>query len=229
MALIKPGIAIADIRGSVGGTTFARNRGGLYARNRTAPLNPASARQNVVRSNLAGLANIWSLTLTQAQRDGWDQYAEQVPLPNAFGEDRFVSGINMYVRANALLLDAGGARRDEPPTSFTQGPTLTPNYTLDAAADTIEVDDLGGFDPSTQPISVLFTQSPAQNPGITFHRSPFRKYAGAAFTASIIPPAVPATAAAFPYASGQAVFLRSSVVTDDGRVGVPVIQRFLAP
>ena len=232
MALIKPGPLVSDIRGSIGGSVFARNAGGLYVRNRVAPLNPQSTRQTQVRSNLSSLSNAWSTALTQAQRDGWNQYASQVPLFNALGEQRFVSGLAMYVRANTLLLDTGGTRRDDPPDSFTLGPSVTPTYTLDSTADTIQVDDFSGFTPSTTPINVLFTQSPAQNPGVNFLAGPFRKYAGQSFTTDPAPPTTPAvaaTAAAFPFASGQAVFLRSAVVTPDGRVGPPQVQRFLAP
>lgn len=226
MALIKAGALIAEIRGSVGGVTFARNRGGQYARNRSIPLNPQSTRQVAVRQSFGNLSNLWSTTLTAAQRTAWGVYAANVPLPNSLGEDRTVSGINMYSRGNALLLDCGGTRVDAGPTEFTQGPSFVPTITIDASADTLDVTDLGGYLPATDgEIGLLISQSLPQQPGVNFYKSPFRKISGTMEDANTgFPTDVPL---AYPVAPGQAVFIRTATVTVDGRVGVPVIQRFL--
>ncbi|GAI01350.1 unnamed protein product, partial [marine sediment metagenome] len=45
MALIKYGGGIVQISGSIAGTVFARNKMGNYARPRTKPVNPRTARQ----------------------------------------------------------------------------------------------------------------------------------------------------------------------------------------
>lgn len=226
MALIKAGALIAEIRGSVGGATFARNRGGQYVRNRSIPLNPQSPRQVEVRQEFGNLSNLWSTTLTPAQRTAWGVYAQNVPLPNALGEDRNVSGINMFSRGNSLLLDCGMALADDGPTVFTQGPSFTPTITIDASADTLTVTNLGGYLPASQgTIGLLIAQSLPVQPGVNFYKSPFRKVSGTEEDADTgFPTAVPL---AFPVAPGQAVFIRTAVVTEDGRVGVPVIQRFL--
>lgn len=226
MALIKLGGMIAEVRGSIGGTVFARNRGGAYARNRSIPINPASPAQIGVRAELGNLSNRWSTVLTQAQRDAWDLYADNVPLPNSLGELRNVTGLNMYVRANSLLALVGGTQVDDGPTEFTQGPTIQPTMTLDAAADTLTVTDLGGYDPATQgDLGLLIQQGNPQQAGVTFYKSPFRKISG---TVQTDPPNLPtAVALNVPIAAGQAQFIRTATVTPDGRVGVPVIQRFL--
>lgn len=226
MALIKLGGLVAEVRGSIGGATFARNRGGAYIRNRSVPLNPQSARQSAVRQVFGQLSNLWSTSLTASQRTAWETYASNVPLPNSLGEDRNVSGINMYSRGNSLLLDTGGTRVDDGPTIFTQGPSFTPTITIDGAADTLTVTDLGGYDPATEgTIGLLISQGVPQQPGVSFYKSPFRKVSGTQEADLLsLPTAVPL---AFPVASGQAVFVRTAVVTDDGRVGVPVVQRFL--
>ena len=228
MALVKLGPLVAEIRGSIGGTTFARNRGGAYARNRSVPLNPSSTRQQAVRAVFADLSVVWSNTLTQAQRDAWDNYADQVPLINALGESRKVSGLNMYQRANTLLLDTGGTRVDTAPTQFTVGPTITPTFTVSAANDSIGITNLGNFTPgANNQIHVLVSASPSLQPGVSFFRSPFRKIDGRLYDAAGDVP-VASVALNFPLAVGQAIFLRAIGVTPTGRVGVPTIQRFLA-
>ncbi|MCH8478817.1 MAG: hypothetical protein LAT56_12865 [Wenzhouxiangella sp.] len=226
MALIKPGALIAEIRGSVGGATFARNRGGQYVRNRSIPLNPQSTRQVAVRQQFGNLSNLWSTTLTPTQRTAWSTYAANVPLPNALGEDRNVSGINMFSRGNALLQDTGGTLALDGPEVFTQGPSFTPTITIDAGDDELTVVDLGGYDPAASGVvGLLIAQSLPQQPGVNFYKSPFRKVSGTTIaTLAGVPEDVPL---AFPVAAGQAVFIRTAVVTADGRVGVPVIQRFL--
>jgi hypothetical protein len=227
MALIKAGGLIAEIRGSLGGSVFARNRGGAYVRNRSVGINPQSVDQVRVRQVFSDLAVLWSSTLTESQRDAWEQYAANVPLINPLGEARQVTGLNMYVRSNALLLDTGGTRVDDAPTEFTVGPSFTPTITVDETTDEATVTDLGGYDPATSDVvGLLVQQSPPQSPGVNFFRSPFRKIEGLQVTD--LSTDLPATASlAFPVATGQAVFIRTAVVTADGRVGVPVVQRFL--
>lgn len=227
MALIKLGALAAEIRGSIGGTVFARNRGGQYIRNRSIPLNPSSARQNAVRSVFGNLSNLWSTTLTQSQRDAWELYAANVPLVNSLGESRNVTGLNMYQRANALAADTVLARIDEGPTEFTLGPTITPTITLDAAADTLSITGMGTYDPATDgTVGFLIQQGTPQQPGVSFFKSPFRKVSGS--VVAVLPADLPTDIPlAFPIAVGQAQFIRTAAVTADGRVGVPVIQRFL--
>ena len=226
-ALIKPGPLVADIRGSIGGTTFARNRGGMYVRNRTTPLNPQSLAQSTVRATLGQLANNWTTVLTQAQRDAWDAWAGQVPVPNAFGEDRFLSGINAYVAGNALLSQAGESLVTTAPTVFAKGPSLNATYSLLASVDSVSLTAVGGFDPDASGVTVLSYISAPQNPGINFFKGPFR-FVGAGQLSTGTPELPLAIGTSpFPFAVGQAVFVRTRVVTPDGRVGGSSVARFL--
>lgn len=228
MALLKLGPLVAGVSGKIGGTVFARNRGGSYARAHTVPINPATARQNFVRSNLADLAQLWTTTLTAAQRAAWELYASNVSINNRLGEARNLTGQNMYIRANTLLLDCGESRVDDGPTTFTVGPTITPTLVIDTANDEIDITDLGDYDPDTDgAINILLTMGTPQNPGVEFFKSPFTKVIGVNVPTTITLP-LDGNAAPYPIAAGQAIFLRMASVTPDGRVGVPVIQRFLA-
>lgn len=227
MALIKFGAMLADARGSIGGAVLSRNRGGAYMRNRTVPLNPKSVRQVEVRSLLSEFAQRWAVALTQTQRDAWDLYAENVPLVNALGESRNVSGINMFVRSNMLLVDIGMTEVDDGPTQFTLGPTFTPTITIDAMADTLDVTDLGGYDLADGEVGILVQQGTPQNGGVSFFGGPFRKIDGIDAVETSNEPPYEDIALAFPVEAGQAVWIRTATVAADGRVGVPVVQRFL--
>lgn len=227
MALIKPGPLVADIRGSIGGTVFARNRGGMYVRNRTTPLNPQSLAQTAVRATLGSLSNTWTTVLTQSERDAWDEWAGQVPVPNAFGEDRYLSGINAFVAANSLLLQAGESLLTAAPTVYSKGPTIQATYVPVAATGAIPLTDVGEFDPPAAGTIVLAYASAPKNPGINFFKGPFR-FVGAG-TISTGVPELPLDmgTSPFPFAVGQPIFIRTRVITPDGRVGGSTVGRFL--
>lgn len=227
MALVLFGQGVADMRGSIGGTTFARNRGGAIARNRTIPLNPATTRQQAVRERLGGLAVAWSDELTEVQRQSWDTYAENVPVPNALGQLRNLSGNQMYIKGNSVLLEAGMARADDGPTTFTLGPTFTPTLVLAVATQDLTVSAIPGSDPATQPFGFSIQMGVPQQAGRNFFKGPFQLADSRELTAALDIPYTIATLP-FPFVAGQAVFIRSRAVLPDGRLGGAVTQRFLA-
>jgi hypothetical protein len=217
---------IADVSGSIGGAVFARNRGGSYARNRTTPLNPQSTAQSGVRSRFADLATAYSTELDDSERSLWTLYGANVPVPNSLGDPRFLTGLQHYIRSNSLLLGNGMTRVDVPPLSFNAGPSIELVTAINAAADTISVISLDGYVISaTNDLGLSLYQGRPVNPGVNFYKAPFRQVYGAALaTATPLPTAIPL---AFGVAVGQANFVRSAYVLEDGRVGVPFIRRFL--
>lgn len=227
MALIKMGPIVSGVSGSIGGTVFSRNSGGAYIRARTVPLNPGSTDQTAVRQSLAYYANRWTTALTEAQRTAWSNYAANVPVKNRLGEDRFVSGLNMYTRANTLLARTGGTAVDDGPTTLTAGPSFTPTITVDAAADTFDIDAIPGAAGATDPFWLLVQQGVPQQAGVNFYKAPFRKMYATHVNATPFV-AIADIPLIFPLTAGQAQFIRTATVSDDGRVGVPVVQRFLA-
>lgn len=227
MALVKLGAMVAAVSGSIGGVTFGRNRGGQYVRNRTPPLNPNSPRQATVRALLADLSNKWSTLLTDVQRTAWDNYAANVPINNALGEPRNVTGLNMYVRGNSMLLQTGGVRVDDGPTNLTQGPTYIPTMSLTVAGQDLTIDAIPGSDIVNENVGMLTQMGVPQQAGVNFFKNPFQLADGRQLT---LAPDVPFTIdpLPFPFVAGQAVFIRTRFVTVDGRVGNSNIARFLA-
>lgn len=129
MALIILGPMVSEARGSIGGTTFARNRSGAFARLRVVPTNPATARQTEVRALMATLQTAWRDTLTIAERDGWQNYAASLSLVNRVGGPSRLTGPNIYIRANSILLRAGITRLDIPPDTFGGAPFPVMTFT----------------------------------------------------------------------------------------------------
>jgi hypothetical protein len=102
--------------GSVAGVTSSRNRSGQYRRTRAVPVNPNTASQTIVRSNLANLAAAWR-TLTGEQQLGWVAYADAHPRTNPLGVTYKLTGMQAYVGVNGELLSAGLATVAAAPTS----------------------------------------------------------------------------------------------------------------
>lgn len=222
MALALLGGGVAAYSGSIGGTTFARNKAGQYARNRTIPINPGSARQQTVRFGMAQLATRWVETLTDAQRAGWETYAANVHLPNALGQLRDVGGIGMYVRSNVPRITSIApvlALVDDAPTIFDLGTFTEPAAdSVDAAADTVDwsfadtdawaIEDGAGM--------YVFGSRP-QNPSVNFFKGPYQIIAS--IPGAVVPPTSPQTInLAFPVAVGNKVFFRCNVTRADGRL-----------
>lgn len=117
MAIALFGPIISGARGKVGGIVFSANRSGPYIKQWSRSSNPRTPAQSTVRNRLGGFSSAWK-DLTQAQRDDWDDYADDAAqeLTNPLGETYFISGQAWFVRINSHLEEAGAASRDDPPT-----------------------------------------------------------------------------------------------------------------
>lgn len=103
--------------GSIGSTTYSRNRGGQYTRNRVTPTNSAgTGRRATVRGYLGTAAGYWS-TLTDQQRAAWSAYAAAAfrrdPLGAAFG----LSGFTASQSINCERLNVGLSLTPLPPAT----------------------------------------------------------------------------------------------------------------
>lgn len=137
MALFRP--IHGDMSGPVGDNVWSHNKAGPYIRRRAIPTNPNTSRQQAIRSAFATQSSTWA-TLTQAQRDAWNAYAELNTVKNRLGEDITISGIAWFVKVNTLLDDAALPEVTDPPS-----------LTAPGALDSINV----GF-PSDTTVSLIF-------------------------------------------------------------------------
>lgn len=215
MKLLQPaGSAAAS--GSMGGNTAARNRYGAYMRAKVTPVNPQSALQSAQRSRFALLVAAWS-TLTTAQRDAWEVYANATPKNDVFGQPITLPGRQVFIGSNALRLQAGLTIVEDGPTELTI-PGLTAPVPTITAGDPASVvftttdqwaGEVGG--------ALLLFLSPPKSPTRSFHRNPYR-YAGKIAGAGT-PPTSPATIPVpYVYTAGQKCFWKAVALTADGRV-----------
>jgi len=222
MALIKFGGGITEMRGSIGGNTFARNRFGAYARSRTKPVNPSSTRQQTVRAIIQQITQLWA-GLTADQRSAWALYGDSVGWVNALGETQHLSGFNMYCRTNMLLQLAGATLVSDAPTTLSL-PEADPDFAIaaDASDDDFSVTFDNALDWANEAGGYLVCSlgqpvSPTRN----FFGGPYR-YAGKVEGDAATPPSIPATfTSPFELGSGQKVWAFARIVRADGRVSVP--------
>lgn len=216
---IKSALA-TELSGSLGGLVASHNRGGIYLRARAIPVNPNTPQQQEIRSLVALLTGLWTNVLTPLQRAGWDNYAEQVPLPDRLGEPRNVGGIAMYVRTNTFGIGGGVVRKDDAPIIFNLGgftPTTFTNLIESAQTFNLNFQEEDEWVSEDGAMLRIFTSQP-QNLSINYFKGPYRK-ADAIAGDNAIPPTTPFTSGvAFPFVDGQRVFVRVNVIRNDGRL-----------
>lgn len=105
MALFRSSV-FSEIRGSIGGTTYSRTRGGSIARNRTVPINPNTTRQAAVRADMNNLAYIFN-TLDRVTVESWNAVAASYPTLNRLGESYVPSGKQLFISCGLNLRAVG--------------------------------------------------------------------------------------------------------------------------
>lgn len=220
MALIKFGGGVIEMRGSIGGTTYSRNRGGNYARAKTTPINPNTALQQTVRAAMAFLTDRWSQTLTAAQRTAWNLYGNSTAMQNRLGETVFLTGFNHYIRSNMIRKQYANPLIDEGPVIF-EIPAADPTYSISISEATQIITH--SFD-DTMPWAVedgsftFFYGGAPQNPQINFFDGPWRK---AGFIGGVDPggPIEPhAAASEYAVSEGQHIWTYARISRADGRL-----------
>ena len=194
----------------------------MYIRSRVKPVNPNTNRQQAVRNALSVLAQAWQ-TLNPAQRGGWQVYADNVPIPNAFGEPKAVPPLAMYQRCNSPRLLYGLARIDQAPGIQTMGDPLDSLTIANLSEATLQYDV--SFTPGTLTAadSVLVGMGRPVSPAVNFFKGPWRANADVTGTT---PVAIAGDAAQpvvgnftqFQVQAGQKVFFRARVSYSDGRL-----------
>ena len=223
MALIKLGGGVADIRGSIGGTVFSRNRYGAYSRNRTIPVDPGTTKQTKIRAVFGQVRNAWFSTLTAAQRLAWDVYASNVNMVNRIGETMNLTGWNMFARTNSCLVYNDLAVIADAPTDFSlaeQDGTLA--ITASEATQEISVafDDTMDWCSEDDAYLLIYASRP-QNDTINYFKGPYQ-IAGTIDGDNAVPITSPQTMTApFAFVAGQKIFAQARILRADGRLSEP--------
>lgn len=147
MATILPGPALSDIRGSVGGVTFSRNRGGAYARARVTTTNPNTPKQTVTRQHFGQLISTWK-NLTSAQRQAWVTLGGQMIRHNRVAQVYTLTGSQAFQSVN-IVRSLFGLATDNVAPILSVFPDIPP---LTAVVDAAPADVIGVIG------SVFFTE-----------------------------------------------------------------------
>jgi hypothetical protein len=140
MALIQLGEMIANIKGSIGGTTYSMNRAGLTAKTRCVGKRVNTNKQSVSINNSNGITKLWN-DLTPIQKFVWNEFAAANTYTDRFGTTKELTGFQYFkvIQTNALYFE--DLTLTEPPIYSI--PDALPNYTatLNSSGLVIEFDD----------------------------------------------------------------------------------------
>lgn len=223
MALVKFGAGIVDMRGSIAGTVFSRNRYGNYARGRTIPVNPNSSRQQAVRNIMGMLVEMWSQLLTPANRAKWDVYAANTNFVNKLGETITLTGYNHFIRSNMARQNCGVSVVEDGPTVLVL-PGTDGNFDIAVSEASQEVtvtfDDTRDWCGENS-AHMSIHQGIPRNSAVSFYGNHFRylgKLLGDSGSAITSPQTI---AVSFPVAENQRNWCFGRIQRVDGRLSVP--------
>lgn len=198
MAKFTPGPTVAAVSGSIGGTTYSRNRYGAYMRFRAIPVKSTTEWALAAKARLASTAATFQ-ALTLAQRLAWEHYAATNPIIDRLGNSQTLSGSAAYIGLNCRLASIGGTPIIEPPITTAPAALLSLSQTADIGAGTFHL---------------TYTASPLGAGCKLFIQSAIRNSAGVNYVANLLRlVGVSAAAQASP-------FTHETLVSD--RLGLPV-------
>lgn len=160
MAKFLPGPTVAEVRGSIGGTVYSRNRYGAYMRWRAKPTVSVTDEALAAKARFTQMTQAWQ-GLTAAQRLSWNQWANATPVSGALGEQQILTGHVAYVGINCRLDCLAVAPITAPPITPAPVPLgslgITPNATLGTCNLAFTPTPLG----AAERIWILATQQPS--------------------------------------------------------------------
>lgn len=172
---IKFGAIVVDGRGKVGGHVASKNRGGAYLRTKVTPSNPQTIYQTQVRSAFTNFSQGWK-SLTQAQRDAWNEAVDNFTSTDIFGDIKKPSGINLYIKLNGVLQAIGAPTLVNPPLPQEVPAATSVSATASAGGGTLNIT----FTPDPVPADTVFlVECTAQvSVGRNFLKNEFRTLTG---------------------------------------------------
>lgn len=171
MAKVKFSALISDMRNKLNGSVFSKNRAGAFLRNKVTPSNPQTVAQNAARALLTSFSQGWR-ALTDAQRQAWNTAVSDWATTDIFGDIKNPTGLQLYVKVNTNITNAGGTPVSDPPLKV--GVSAVDSISVAAAAGAGTM--TATFAPSPVPAdTTLYIEATEQlSPGINNATSRFR-------------------------------------------------------
>jgi len=139
MALLVPGAVVSVLSGKIGGTVFARNRGGAYARSYAIPTRVTSDTAQAIKAAFTAASRGYA-NLTAGQIAAWDQYGAENPVSNRIGQLITLKGQSWYVGCNSRLLIYSETPISVPPILPSPVIALADNPAVDVSDGTATID-----------------------------------------------------------------------------------------
>lgn len=210
---IKP--ILGDMSGRLQGIVASHNRGGQYLRGRTVPITPPTTDQTAARINLSNSTQLWTQTLSSAQREAWDSYAVSNPQVNGFGDSVNIGGIGWFNKTNTGRLQVGLDPVLDAPVINGPAFLTIPTVTIVGGNFSVAFDNTDDWASDGGALALFQSrwQSVTRNSaaGIAL------RFAGAIIGAATPPTTPQAITPAFAVVTGQRVFLRFVALGTDGR------------
>jgi hypothetical protein len=161
----------SEIRGSISGTTYSRNRFGQYVRRRAVPAQPRTPYQMSVRSFFGSVASSWR-DLDQDSQALWRALAERIVRTDALGNPIRLTGLQAFVMINALRRVLGlPVTPNAPPDVGTPPAIATLILSIDTTVNQFDVQ----FTPSPLAGAIVIEATAPQSAGVnSVGRSKFR-------------------------------------------------------
>ena len=144
MAKVKFGELAADVRGSIDGVTYSKNRFGAYVRSRTAPIQSRTAFQLARRQAFTDLSALYR-GLTASQKVAWGAFGLTITKTDSLGQAYTLTGAQAYVMLNLSKFTIGASRLDTPPILDDPGIIGATTVVVDASAQTAIVTVTGAL------------------------------------------------------------------------------------
>lgn len=145
MGIIKFGGGVSAISGKVGGTVYARNRAGAYARNWAKPTNTPTAKQSANRLAFGNVSKDWA-ALTSLQQEGWNTLASTVTRFNRLGDAYTPTGRQIFLESANNMRVISQTPLTDAPISLLQ-PTIdgTPSLNIVQTMGTLTTAQVNGL------------------------------------------------------------------------------------
>lgn len=171
MAVIIP--SLGELKGSIGGNTFQRNRSGQIVRARPRVGKKSTAKQNTAHADIAFWNYMWQ-QIGETSRGNWNTYATIWTKGNRFGVTKYLTGANWFMSCNAIgALITGTYYSDPQPHTL---PADAPAYTVYMSSDKLFITIDPAFDYTNNALG-LYVTIPTSRSSNSIQR--IRKFAGA--------------------------------------------------
>ena len=158
MAIIQLGELISNIRGSIGGVTFSKNRAGQIAKKRSAGRKSYSNNQANELKYQAYVSRQWQI-LTLTNKNLWNSYALLYPSTDRYGTVKSLSGFNYFCKVNNLNYKLNNLIMLTPPERV--APAVISSFDILATNNTLKIKfpDAINYDDNTM---FIFASLPSQ-------------------------------------------------------------------